>query len=150
VETRDISLAGRIIANFPEYLTEAQQQPITWRTGCAGQEPEANIIKLPNISASMPQLTGAIRELQEKGLRHSGLPGGTAHRGRAGHQGPLRQGARQRGEPGLREGNSDRRVAGPVKEFARKHPHSMGAWSAIPRRMWRHDEGDFYGSEQSA
>ena len=101
VETRDISLAGRILANFPEFLTDAQQFPTTWRQlGALTLKPEANIIKLPNISASIPQLNAAIKELQAKGYALPDYPGAAHGRRREGHQGPLRQSPGQRREPG--------------------------------------------------
>ena len=151
VETRDISLAGRIIANFPENLTDEQKQSdALMELGELAQTPDANIIKLPNISASIPQLTAAISELQAQaydipdypeepkndtekkiGVRYAKVLGSAVN-------------------PVLREGNSDRRVAAPVKAFAKKHPHSMGEWSPGSRTIVAHmNDGDFYSSEQS-
>jgi len=142
VETRDISLAGRVIANFPDKLSDEQKQSDALaELGELAQTPGANIIKLPNISASVPQLTAVIEELQSKGYD---IPDYSAAKDRY---------ARVLGSavnPVLREGNSDRRVAGPVKEFARKHPHSMGAWSADSKsHVASMPAGDFHGSEQS-
>lgn len=151
LETWDISLAGRIIANFPEYLSETQRMPDYLKElGELTRSPEANIIKLPNISASVPQLTGAIKELQEKGynvpdypenpgtdaekeihLRYSGVLGSAVN-------------------PVIRQGNADRRTPASVKEFARKHPIKMGAWSPDSRSHVAHmTSGDFYESEKS-
>jgi isocitrate dehydrogenase len=152
VETRDISLAGRIVANFPEDLLPAQRQNDDLRElGELAKRPEANIIKLPNISASVPQLEAAIEELQGQGLKVPAYPESPTD--------PAAQQVRQRYakvlgsavNPVLREGNSDRRVARAVKQYARKHPHSMGAWTPQVRsRVMHMDEGDFYGNEQSA
>jgi isocitrate dehydrogenase len=151
VETRDISLAGRMIASFPERLTaEQRQRDDLAELGALTRNPEANIIKLPNISASIPQLTTAIRELQGQGYD---LPDYPDEPRTDVDQAVRTRYARVLGSavnPVLREGNSDRRVAGPVKEFARKHPHSMGAWSpASKTHVASMREGDFYASEQS-
>jgi isocitrate dehydrogenase len=131
VETRDISLAGRILANFPDHLTEAQKQgDALSELGALAKTPEANIIKLPNISASVPQLHAAIKELQDKGYNIPDYPEDPSTEEEKTIK--LRY-ARVLGSavnPVLREGNSDRRVAGPVKEYAKQHPHSMGEWSA--------------------
>jgi isocitrate dehydrogenase len=152
VETRDISLAGRILANFPEQLTPNQRQPDDLaELGELAKTPAANIIKLPNISASVPQLKAAIAELRAQGYRvpeYSDEPKDDMQRG-------LRaRFARVLGSavnPVLREGNSDRRVANAVKQYAKKHPHSMGAWSADSRSHVAHmSEGDFYANEQAA
>ncbi|MCP2043325.1 NADP-dependent isocitrate dehydrogenase [Pontibacter sp. HSC-36F09] len=142
VETRDISLAGRIIAAFPENLSEEQKQSDDLAyLGDLAKTPEANIIKLPNISASIPQLTEAIKELQSQGYN---IPDYSAE--------PTRY-AKILGSavnPVLREGNSDRRVADAVKQYAKKHPHSMGKWSSDSKTHVAHmNGGDFYGSEQS-
>jgi isocitrate dehydrogenase len=152
VETRDISLSGRIIANFPDDLTEDQKQSDALaELGDLAKTPEANIIKLPNISASIPQLNAAIKELQEKAYDIPGFPEDP--------QNDIEQDIKTRYarvlgsavNPVLREGNSDRRVAGPVKEYAQKHPHTMGAWSADSRsHVVSMSDGDFYSSEQSA
>ncbi|MGB1315744.1 MAG: NADP-dependent isocitrate dehydrogenase [Chitinophagales bacterium] len=151
LETKDISLAGRILANFPDFLKEDQKQSDALaELGVLVKKAEANIIKLPNISASVPQLLAAIEELQGQGfaipnypeevkteddkalkLRYAKLLGSAVN-------------------PVLREGNSDRRVAAPVKAFAQKHPHSMGAWAKDSKSHVAHMSGnDFYGSEQS-
>src|SRR5690554_7184611 len=130
VETRDISLAGRIIANFPEYLTEEQRiSDALAELGQLAQTPAANIIKLPNISASIPQLTAAIKELQEQGYALPDYPlepsNDEEHEIRARYD-------KVKGSavnPVLREGNSDRRAPASVKNYAKKHPHRMGEWS---------------------
>jgi len=152
VETRDISLAGRIIANFPENLTEAQRLgDALAELGELAQTPEANIIKLPNISASIPQLTAAIAELQARGYAIPDYPASPAN---VEEEAIKTRYARVLGSavnPVLREGNSDRRVAAAVKDYARQHPHSMGAWSADSKSLVASmASGDFYGSEKSA
>lgn len=152
VETRDISLAGRIIAGFPERLTAAQRQgDALAEMGVLVKEPEANIIKLPNISASLPQLNAAIKELQEHGYAVPDYP--VEPRDAAEEEVKARY-AKVLGSavnPVLREGNSDRRVAGPVKAYAQQHPHSMGAWSSDSKSHVAHmSDGDFYSSERSA
>ncbi|MGD2119240.1 MAG: NADP-dependent isocitrate dehydrogenase [Chromatiales bacterium] len=151
VETRDISLAGRIIANFPENLSDDQKQSDALaELGELAKTPDANIIKLPNISASIPQLMAAIQELQSQGYALPDYP--MEPKDDAEQQIKARY-ARVLGSavnPVLREGNSDRRVAGPVKEYAKKHPHSMGAWSADSKSHVAHmQQDDFYGSEKS-
>lgn len=152
VDTRDISLAGRIIANFPDNLTPAQRQSDALaELGELAQTPEANIIKLPNVSASIPQLQAAVKELQAHDYAVPDYPEDA--RTEAEKEIKLRY-AKVLGSavnPVLREGNSDRRVAAPVKEFARKNPHSMGKWSADSRSHVAHmNDGDFYSSELSA
>ena len=152
IETRDISLAGRIIANFPDMLTEKQKQNDDLaELGKLAKTPEANIIKLPNISASIPQLIAAITELQSQGYDLPDYPDEP--------QNDEEQVIRDRYakvlgsavNPVLREGNSDRRVAEPVKQYAKSHPHSMGVWSSDSRSCIKHMEnGDFYSSEKSA
>ncbi len=151
VETSDISLAGRIIANFPERLTEAQRQPdALTQLGELAKTPEANIIKLPNISASIPQLVSAIAELQSKGYDIPDYPASPINDAEATIKSRYAKVLGSAVNPVLREGNSDRRVAAAVKEYARKHPHSVGAWSADSKSHVAHMEsGDFYGSEQS-
>ena len=150
-ELKDISLAGRILANFPEHLTEAQRIPDALaELGELATTPEANIIKLPNISASIPQLVAAIEELQANGFAVPDFP----EEPQTDEDKAVRKRyAKVLGSavnPVLREGNSDRRVAAPVKAFAQKNPHSMGAWSADSKSHVAHmDDGDFYGSEQS-
>jgi isocitrate dehydrogenase len=152
VETRDISLAARIIANFPERLSEAQKVgDALAELGALARTPQANIIKLPNISASVPQLTAAISELQAKGYD---IPDYPEEPGNPDEDAIKARYARVLGSavnPVLREGNSDRRVAGPVKAYARQHPHRMGAWSADSKsHVASMSDGDFYSSEESA
>ncbi len=151
VETRDISLAGRIIASFPENLTaEQRQDDALAELGEIAKTPEANIIKLPNISASIPQLKAAIKELQDLGFA---IPA-YEEEGDDAAQAVKARYARVLGSavnPVLREGNSDRRVAAPVKAYAKANPHSMGEWSASSKsHVASMHQGDFYGSEQSA
>ncbi|WP_066831752.1 NADP-dependent isocitrate dehydrogenase [Rufibacter ruber] len=151
VETRDISLAGRILATFPENLTAEQRQADDLaELGELAKTPEANIIKLPNISASIPQLTAAIKELQEQGYNipdYPATPKDDAEQEIKARYGKVLGSAVN---PVLREGNSDRRVADAVKQYARKNPHSMGAWSSDSKSHVAHmDGGDFYGTEQS-
>jgi len=152
VETRDISLDGRIIANFPDNLTHEQKQSDALaELGELAKTPEANIVKLPNISASLPQLQAAIKELQSQGYD---LPDYPEEPQTAEEKEIKARYAKVLGSavnPVLREGNSDRRVAAPVKEYAKKHPHSMGAWSPDSKQHVAHmTDGDFYSSEQSA
>ncbi|MHC5181877.1 MAG: NADP-dependent isocitrate dehydrogenase, partial [Planctomycetota bacterium] len=153
IETKDISLAGRIIANFPENLTEDQRiEDALTELGGLAKRPEANIIKLPNISASIPQLQAAIRELQEKGYdipAYPEEPKTDAEKQLAARFSKVLGSAVN---PVLREGNSDRRAAVSVKEFAKKHPHRMmKPWpvDGSKSRVAHMSEGDFYGSEQS-
>jgi isocitrate dehydrogenase len=151
VETRDISLAGRIIASFPERLTGVQRQPDDLaELGDLAKTPAANIIKLPNISASIPQLNAAIRELRDQGYD---LPDYPEEPENAEQEEIKARYARVLGSavnPVLREGNSDRRVAAAVKQYARANPHSMGAWSSDSQsRVGHMTDGDFYSSEQS-
>jgi len=152
VETRDISLAGRIVASFPEDLTPAQRRPDDLaELGKLAQTPDANIIKLPNISASIPQLKAAIAELQSQGLRVPEYPEEPQTEPERKLKARFAKVLGSAVNPVLREGNSDRRVANAVKQYARKHPHSMGAWTADSRTHVAHmSEGDFYGNEQSA
>jgi isocitrate dehydrogenase len=151
VQTRDISVAGRILAEFPDYLTEAQRVPDNLaELGRLTQLPDTNIIKLPNISASVPQLRAAIKELQDKGYAIPDYPGdpktdeGKAIKNRY---------AKCLGSavnPVLREGNSDRRAPKAVKEYAKKHPHSMAKWSMASRtHVATMKHGDFYHGEKS-
>ncbi|MCM2336836.1 MAG: NADP-dependent isocitrate dehydrogenase [Pseudomonas sp.] len=152
VETRDISLAGRILALFPERLTDAQKVADDLaELGQLATTPEANIIKLPNISASVPQLKAAIAELQAHGYALPDYP--EEPRGEEEREVKARY-AKAMGSavnPVLREGNSDRRAPASVKAYARKHPHRMGKWRADSKSHVAHmDGGDFYGSEQSA
>ena len=150
-ELQDISLAGRILANFADYLTPQQQQPDALALlGKLATTPAANIIKLPNISASVPQLIEAIAELQAHGYK---IPDYPAQPSTDADQAIKSRYAKVLGSavnPVLREGNSDRRVAPPVKAYARKNPHSMGKWSSDSKSHVSHmQRGDFFGSEQS-
>jgi isocitrate dehydrogenase len=152
VETRDISLAGRILANFPDYLTKDQRVgDALAELGELARTPEANIIKLPNISASIPQLTAAIAELQSQGFdlpEFPEEPRGDKEKEIAARYAKVLGSAVN---PVLREGNSDRRVAAAVKAYAKVHPHSMGEWSASSKSRVAHmTDGDFYSSEKSA
>ncbi|BBC27226.1 NADP-dependent isocitrate dehydrogenase [Pseudanabaena sp. ABRG5-3] len=151
VELKDISLAGRIIANFPEYLTDAQRQPDALaELGDLAKTPDAYIIKLPNISASLPQLTAAIAELQAKGYNVPNYPADPQTEEEKAIKAKYSKVLGSAVNPVLREGNSDRRVALAVKEFAQKHPHSVGAWTKDSKSHVAHmTEGDFYGSERS-
>ncbi|MBN6151292.1 NADP-dependent isocitrate dehydrogenase [Xanthomonas sp. AmX2] len=151
VETRDISLAGRLISQFPEYLREDQRiADDLAELGQLATTPEANIIKLPNISASVPQLKAAIKELQQQGYA---LPDYLDEPKTEQEKEAKARYDRVKGSavnPVLREGNSDRRAPLSVKNYARKHPHRMGAWSADSKSHVAHMEsGDFYGSERS-
>ncbi len=152
VELRDISLAGRILANFPENLTEEQRiGDALAELGELAQTPDANIIKLPNISASVPQLVAAIRELQEHGYDVPDFPAEPSNDAEQGIRDRYSKVLGSAVNPVLREGNSDRRVALAVKEYAKAHPHSMGQWSSDSKTHVAHmDDSDFYGSEQSA
>ncbi|MBD3670010.1 MAG: NADP-dependent isocitrate dehydrogenase [Gammaproteobacteria bacterium] len=152
VETRDISLAGRIIANFPDNLSEEQKVgDALAELGELAKTPDANIIKLPNISASVPQLTAAIKELKAKGYDIPDYPAEPSNDEEAAIKARYAKVLGSAVNPVLREGNSDRRVAGPVKDYARKHPHSMGEWRADSKtRVASMEEGDFHGSERSA
>ena len=151
VETRDISLSGRILANFPEFLEEHQRIPDALaELGELAARPEANIIKLPNISASLPQLREAIKELRSKGFDVPVYPTNPATDEDRDVQARYDRIKGSAVNPVLREGNSDRRAPASVKEYARKNPHSMGEWSADSRSAVAHmDQGDFYGSEKS-
>ena len=151
LETRDISLAGRIIANFPEYLKDDQRigDALT-ELGELAKTPEANIIKLPNISASIPQLTAAIKELQEQGYALPDYPAEAQTDEEKKIKAKYAKVLGSAVNPVLREGNSDRRAPASVKNYAKKNPHSMGAWSADSKSYVAHmSEGDFYGSEKS-
>src|SRR4051812_2413228 len=151
VETRDISLAGRILATFDDYLAEDQRVPDA--LGELGQlvtKPEANIIKLPNISASIPQLKAAVTELQNKGYGlpdYPDEPKDDAQREIRARYDKVKGSAVN---PVIREGNSDRRAAPSVKNYARSHPHSMGAWSTASKTNVAHmTSDDFRSNEQS-
>jgi isocitrate dehydrogenase len=152
VETRDISLAGRVLANFPDALTQAQQQKDDLaELGELAKTPEANIIKLPNISASVPQLQEAIKELQSQGYKVPDFPESPSGDAELTIKQRYAKVSGSAVNPVLREGNSDRRVAKAVKQYAKKHPHSMGAWSKDSKTRVAHmASGDFYGNEQSA
>jgi isocitrate dehydrogenase len=152
VETRDISLAGRILATFPDYLKPGQKQSDDLaELGELAKTPDANIIKLPNISASIPQLTAAIKELQSQGYGLPNYPEEPKDEAEKSIQSRYSRVLGSAVNPVLREGNSDRRVSTSVKEYARKHPHSMGTWSASSKSHVAHmNSGDFYSSEQSA
>ena len=151
VENRDISLAGRIIANFPEYLKEEQKLgDALSELGALANTPEANIIKLPNISASVPQLKEAIAELQAKGYALPDFPEDAQTEEEKLVKSKYAKVLGSAVNPVLREGNSDRRAPKSVKNYARKHPHSMGAWSADSKtHVSSMESGDFYGSETS-
>ncbi|MCC7299988.1 MAG: NADP-dependent isocitrate dehydrogenase [Verrucomicrobia bacterium] len=151
VEPRDISLAGRILANFPDFLTKAQQIPDALaELGELAMAPDANIIKLPNISASMPQLKAAIAELQAKGFK---LPNYPEEPTTAEEKSIKTRYDKIKGSavnPVLREGNSDRRCAAAVKQYAKNNPHRMGAWSADSKSVVSSMPGnDFFGNEKS-
>jgi isocitrate dehydrogenase len=151
IETSDISLAGRIIANFPEGLTAEQQQPDALAIlGELAKTPTANIIKLPNISASLPQLMAAIQELQGQGYHIPHYPAEPKDPTEAAIKLRYAKILGSAVNPVLREGNSDRRVAAAVKQYAQKNPHRVGAWTKDSKSHVAHmDSGDFYGSEQS-
>ncbi|NTV06942.1 MAG: NADP-dependent isocitrate dehydrogenase, partial [Chlorobiaceae bacterium] len=150
-EPRDISLAGRIIANFPENLTESQKIPdYLAELGALALTPEANIIKLPNISASIPQLRAAIKELQDHGYNIPDYPEAPATDAEKELQTRFAKVLGSAVNPVLREGNSDRRAPLSVKAFAKKNPHKMGAWSSDSKsHVASMSTGDFYGSEKS-
>ena len=151
VETRDISLSGRVIANFPENLTAEQRiNDALAELGELAKTPEANIIKLPNISASIPQLKACILELQNKGYDIPSYPDEPQNDAEKDIQSRYDKIKGSAVNPVLREGNSDRRAPGSVKKFAQKNPHSMGKWLADSKSHVAHmSEGDFYGSEKS-
>ena len=151
VETRDISLSGRIIANFSTYLRPEQRiNDDLAELGLLANTPEANIVKLPNISASMPQLKAAIQELQAKGYALPNYPEEPKSEEEKSIKATYDKIKGSAVNPVLREGNSDRRAPLAVKNYARKHPHSMGAWSAdSSSHVDSMIAGDFYGSEQS-
>ncbi len=151
VETRDISVAGRIIANFPDYLTPEQRMPdYLAELGELTQKPEANIIKLPNVSASIPQLKAAIKELQEQGYKLPDYPEEPKTDAEKELHARYAKCLGSAVNPVLREGNSDRRSARAVKEYAKKHPHKMGAWSPDCKThvSWM-ESSDFYANEKS-
>ncbi|HEX7326683.1 MAG TPA: NADP-dependent isocitrate dehydrogenase, partial [Rhodanobacteraceae bacterium] len=152
VETRDISLAGRILSRFPEALQESQRvSDDLAELGRLVLQPDANVIKLPNISASLPQMKAAIRELQGKGFA---LPDYPDEPKTAAEKDVKARYDKVKGSavnPVIRQGNSDRRAPASVKAYARKHPHKMGAWSKDSKTHVAHMQADdFYGSEKSA
>ncbi|MBN8223190.1 MAG: NADP-dependent isocitrate dehydrogenase [Xanthomonadales bacterium] len=151
VETRDISLAGRILAQFPDCLAESQKiGDHLAELGELATKPEANIIKLPNISASVPQLKAAIKELQAQGYPLPDYPDAPKDERERDIQARYDRTKGSAVNPVLREGNSDRRAPLSVKNYARKHPHRMGPWGRDSKSHVAHmDAGDFYGSEQS-
>jgi len=151
VETRDISLAGRIIANFPENLTPAQRIPdFLGQLGELAKTPEANIIKLPNISASVPQLKEAIKELQAHGFKVPDYPEVPKDEAEKAIQARYAKCLGSAVNPVLREGNSDRRSPLSVKAFSKKNPHKLGAWKADSKAHVAHmTDGDFYANETS-
>ena len=152
VETRDISLSGRLLAQFADVLPAAQQQSDDLaELGALAKAPDANIIKLPNVSASVPQLHAAILELQSQGYAVPDFPEAPQTEAEKATHARYARVLGSAVNPVLREGNSDRRVAKAVKDYARKHPHSMGKWSADSATRVAHmGHGDFYGNEQSA
>ena len=151
VETRDISLSGRIIATFPEFLKEEQRiGDALAELGEIAKTPEANIVKLPNISASLPQLKAAIKELQEQGYALPDYPDDPKTEQEKNVQTKYDKVKGSAVNPVLREGNSDRRAPLAVKQFAKNNPHSMGKWSKDSKsHVASMTEGDFYGSEKS-
>ena len=151
VETRDISLSGRIIANFSDYLTDDQKQlDALAELGALTQDPMANIIKLPNISASVPQMNAVIKELQVKGYALPNYPEDASSDEEADVKSRYDRIKGSAVNPVLREGNSDRRAPISVKSYAQKNPHSMGTWSADSKsHVASMAVGDFFGSEKS-
>ncbi|VVO12586.1 NADP-dependent isocitrate dehydrogenase [Pseudomonas fluorescens] len=151
VETRDISLAGRILASFSELLSAGNVPDHLAELGDLAITPQANIIKLPNISASVPQLKDAIKELQAKGFELPDYPEAPTSETEKDIRSRYDKIKGSAVNPVLREGNSDRRAPLSVKNYARKHPHKMGAWSAESKSHVAHmTSGDFYGSEKAA
>ncbi len=148
---KDISLAGRILANFPEYLSDDQKmEDALAQLEEMAKQPETNIIKLPNISASVPQLQAAIAELQAQGYPVPDYPANPQTEEEKAIQARYAKVLGSAVNPVLREGNSDRRVAPPVKAYAQAHPHKMGAWSSDSKtHVVSMTQGDFYGSEKS-
>ncbi|MBS0320940.1 MAG: NADP-dependent isocitrate dehydrogenase [Proteobacteria bacterium] len=152
VETRDISLSGRILAAFPEFLADGQKQADDLaELGALTKTPAANIIKLPNISASVPQLQAAIAELQAQGYKVPDYPEYPQDDAQKAIKARYAKVLGSAVNPVLREGNSDRRVARAVKQYAQKHPHSMGKWESASKSHVAHmDANDFYANEQAA
>ncbi|HPR82870.1 MAG TPA: NADP-dependent isocitrate dehydrogenase, partial [Pontiellaceae bacterium] len=151
VEPRDISLAGRILANFPDFLTAAQRVPDALaELGELTLTPEANIIKLPNISASVPQLKACIAELQAQGFKLPDYPETPATAEEKEIKARYDKIKGSAVNPVLREGNSDRRCAAAVKQYAKNNPHRMGAWSPDSKSVVSSMPGnDFFGNEKS-
>src|SRR5690606_12118472 len=151
VQTSDISVAGRILGQFPESLTEEQRVPDNLtELGKLTLKSEANIIKLPNISASVAQLKAAIKELQDKGYKIPDFPENPKTDEEKDIRARYNKCIGSAVNPVLREGNSDRRAPRAVKEYARKNPHSMGEWSQASRSHVSHmHRGDFYHGEKS-
>ena len=151
IESRDISLSGRILSSFPDKLTENQKVPDELKIlGELTQDPEANIIKLPNISASIPQLKAAIAELQSHGFNIPDYPESPQNETETNIKNRYAKVLGSAVNPVLREGNSDRRAATAVKNYARRHPHSMGAWSADSKsHVATMNGGDFFANEKS-
>ncbi|QBN18310.1 NADP-dependent isocitrate dehydrogenase [Flavobacterium nackdongense] len=151
IETRDISLAGRILSNFPEFLKEDQKvADALSELGQLANTPEANIIKLPNVSASVPQLKTAISELQSHGYAVPNFPDEPANEEEVAVKGKYSKILGSAVNPVLREGNSDRRAPKAIKNYAKANPHTMGAWSSESKtKVASMETGDFYGSEKS-
>ena len=151
VETRDISLSGRIIANFPNNLTAEQKiSDALAELGQLATKPEANIIKLPNISASIPQLKACVKELQDKGYDIPNYPDEPKNAAETSIKARYDKIKGSAVNPVLREGNSDRRAPGSVKKYAQKNPHSMGEWQKTSKsHVASMEQGDFYSSEKS-
>ncbi|HET6856532.1 MAG TPA: NADP-dependent isocitrate dehydrogenase, partial [Streptomyces sp.] len=152
VETRDISLAGRIIASFPERLGEGQRiEDALAELGALAKTPEVNIIKLPNISASIPQLKAAVAELQQQGYALPDYPDDPKTDEERDVRARYDKVKGSAVNPVLREGNSDRRAPASVKQYARVHPHSMGAWTPDSKTNVAHmTSDDFRSNEKSA
>jgi len=151
VETRDISLSGRVIANFPDNLRDDQKiEDELTKLGELAKQPDGNIVKLPNVSASVPQLVETIKELQEKGYDIPNYPENPANDAEAELKERFGKVLGSAVNPVLREGNSDRRAAGAVKNYAKKFPHSMGAWSNDSKsHVSSMTSGDFFSNEKS-
>ena len=151
IGTKDISLAGRILANFPQYLKDDQKQPDDLaELGKLVTQPEANVIKLPNISASISQINACVKELQDQGYAIPSYPEAPATTKKRPSRRPSTRSRAAAVNPVLREGNSDRRAPKAVKEYARKHPHSMGAWSSSSKtHVATMGENDFCSNEKS-
>ncbi|WP_461532849.1 NADP-dependent isocitrate dehydrogenase [Sinomicrobium sp.] len=151
IEVKDISLSGRILAAFPDFLTEEQRvNDALAELGALAKTPEANIVKLPNISASIPQLTAAIKELQDKGFAIPSYPDDPQNESEKEIKSRYDKIKGSAVNPVLREGNSDRRAPKAVKNYAKKHPHSMGAWTASSKsHVATMSEGDFMHNEKS-